>query len=181
MGNVVFPQIPLLNRIINLWTDGFNKSIYQRLANKQYLHWRLVQKHFKWAQNGKPTITVVSGGVQREALLTLAVEAAGGVEAGGAGAANVRLIAAFVVVYEMKHGGNFSSKWPAQLFRLWARHVSGRFEFISLTYACRLVLCEAWGAFTGEATDRVDAQELTVVLLGWALVQIWDEISSFSY
>ncbi len=51
--------------------------------------------------------------------------------------------------------------------------LAGGFEFISLTYACRLVLCEAWGAFTGEATDRVDAQELTVVLLGWALVQIW--------
>lgn len=76
-------------------------------------------------------ITVVSSGVQRVALLTLAVEAAGAVEAGGTGAAYVLLIAAFVVVY-----------------------------------ACSLVLREARGAFTGEATDRVDAQELTVVLLG---------------
>lgn len=69
-----------------------------------------MQKHIKWAQDGKPTVAVVSSGVQREALLTLAVEAAGAVEAGGTGAAYVRLIAAFVVVYEMKHGGNFSSK-----------------------------------------------------------------------
>lgn len=76
-------------------------------------------------------VTVESGGIQREALLTFAVEASGGVKAGGAGATYVRLIAAFVVVY-----------------------------------ACRLVLHEARGAFTGEATDRVDAQELTVVLLG---------------
>lgn len=67
-------------------------------------------------------IAVDSGGIQREALLTLAVEAARGVEAGGAGAAYVWLIAAFVVVY-----------------------------------ACCLVLHEARGAFTGEATDRVDA------------------------
>lgn len=76
-------------------------------------------------------ITVESRGIQREALLALAVEAAGTVEAGGTGPAYVRLIAAFVVVY-----------------------------------AGRLVLCEARGAFTGETTDRVDAQELTVVLLG---------------
>ncbi len=69
-----------------------------------------MQKHIKWAQDGKPTVTVVSSGVQRVALLTLAVEAAGAVEAGGTGAAYVLLIAAFVVVYEMKHGGNFSSK-----------------------------------------------------------------------
>lgn len=35
--------------------------------------------------------------------------------------------------------------------------LAGRFEFISLTYASRLVLREARGAFTGEATDRIDA------------------------
>lgn len=57
-----------------------------------------MQKYFIWAPNVKPTITVVSSGVQREALLTLAVEAAGGVQAGGAGTAHVWLIAAFVVV-----------------------------------------------------------------------------------
>lgn len=44
--------------------------------------------------------------------------------------------------------------------------LAGRFEFTSLTYAGRLVLREARGAFTGETTDRVDTQELTVVLLG---------------
>lgn len=44
--------------------------------------------------------------------------------------------------------------------------LAGRFEFTSLTYAGRLVLREACGAFTGEPTDRVDTQELTVVLLG---------------
>lgn len=49
-------------------------------------------------QNGKPTIAVESSGIQREALLTLAVEAAGGVQAGGAGTAHIWLIAAFVVV-----------------------------------------------------------------------------------
>lgn len=40
----------------------------------------------------------MSSVVQREAFLTLAVEAAGSVQAGGAGTAHVRLIAAFVVV-----------------------------------------------------------------------------------
>lgn len=59
--------------------------------------------------------------------------------------------------------------------------LAGRFEFTSLTYAGRLVLREARGAFTGETTDRVDTQELTVVLLGWALVQVWDKISHISY
>lgn len=45
--------------------------------------------------------------------------------------------------------------------------------YTSLTYACCLVLSEARGTFTGEATDGVDAQELTVVLFGRALIQIW--------
>lgn len=45
---------------------------------------------------------------------------------------------------------------------------------MQLTNASRLVLGKAWRTLAGEAPNGVDTEELTVVLLGRALVQIYD-------
>lgn len=41
------------------------------------------------------------------------------------------------------------------------------------TNAGSMMLGEAWRTFTGEPSDGVNTQELTVVLFGWTLIQIW--------
>lgn len=50
----------------------------------------------------------------------------------------------------------------------------------ALTDAGGLVLREASGALTGEAPNRVHTEELAVVLLGRALVQIFREERNYS-
>jgi hypothetical protein len=43
-----------------------------------------------------------------------------------------------------------------------------------VTYTGCVMLCESWRTFAGESSNCVDAQELTVVLFAWALIQIWE-------
>lgn len=52
------------------------------------------------------------------------------------------------------------------------RTTAGRWWARRLTDAGRVMLGEARGTLAGEATDGVNAQELTVVLFGGTLVQI---------
>lgn len=86
--------------------------------------------------------TLQSTGVQREALLTLTRETAGGVEAGCSGSTRIRLVVTLVVID-----------------------------------ACCLVLSKSRGTLAGEASNGVHTEELAVVLLGGALIQVFAGLS----
>lgn len=52
----------------------------------------------------------------------------------------------------------------------WLNHLS---EYVIFTNAGCVMLGEARGTLASEATDGVNTQELTVMLFGRALIQIW--------
>lgn len=65
-----------------------------------------------------------------------------------------------------------ANHWENTLFVSLLRQNSFQCRWGVLTDAGSLVLSEARRTLAGEAPDGVDAEELTVMLLGWTLIQI---------